>query len=174
MPSSAPWLIHRGRRKTSDGPHDARHAGGDAGRTSHGSGELHARVAVGRCREMVRAATSYVRSGRPRSPASPGRSSSPRSGSSASRRSSTRAERCWRKLAVSETWVVNASPVIALAKADQLHLLHDLCKEVLVPEAVVAEILAGPPSDPARQALECGWGLPVAPRSIDPGRSNGA
>ena len=54
---------------------------------------------------------------------------------------------------MSDIWVVNASPVIALAKVGQLHLLHDLCKELLVPEAVVAEILAGPPSDPARRAV---------------------
>ena len=55
---------------------------------------------------------------------------------------------------MSDTWVVNASPVIALAKVDQLHLLHDLCEELLIPEAVVAEIRAGPPSDPARRAVE--------------------
>ena len=54
---------------------------------------------------------------------------------------------------MNDIWVVNASPLIALAKADRLHLLLDLCKELLVPQAVVAEILAGPPSDPARQAL---------------------
>jgi len=69
---------------------------------------------------------------------------------------------------VNDVWVVNASPVIALAKADRLHLLLDLCKELLVPEAVVAEILAGPPSDPARQAIERGWGLAVAPHHIAP------
>jgi predicted nucleic acid-binding protein len=70
---------------------------------------------------------------------------------------------------VSDVWVVDASPVIALAKADRLHLLHDLCRELLIPEPVVAEILAGPPSDPARQAIERGWGLPVAPHHIPPG-----
>jgi predicted nucleic acid-binding protein len=51
---------------------------------------------------------------------------------------------------VNDVWVVNASPVIALAKADRLHLLHDSCRELLIAEAVAAEILAGPPSDPAR------------------------
>lgn len=70
---------------------------------------------------------------------------------------------------MSDVWVVNASPVITLAKADRLHLLPDLCKELLVLEAVVAEILAGPPSDPARQALQQGWGLAVIPESIGPG-----
>jgi predicted nucleic acid-binding protein len=58
---------------------------------------------------------------------------------------------------VSDVWIVNASSVIALAKVGRLHLLDDLCKELLVPEAVVAEILAGPPSDPARRAVENGW-----------------
>jgi predicted nucleic acid-binding protein len=70
---------------------------------------------------------------------------------------------------VSDIWVVNASPIIALAKADRLHLLNDLCRELLVPEAVVAEVLAGPSSDPARQTLQRGWGLTVAPQSIAPG-----
>ena len=70
---------------------------------------------------------------------------------------------------MSDIWVVNASPIIALAKADRLHLLNDLCRELLVPEAVVAEVLAGPPSDPARQTLQRGWALTVAPQSIAPG-----
>ena len=70
---------------------------------------------------------------------------------------------------MSDVWVVNASPVIALAKADRLHLLPDSCKEMLVPEAVIAEILAGPRADPARQALERGFGLAVTPQSIEPG-----
>ena len=69
---------------------------------------------------------------------------------------------------MSDIWVVNASPVIALAKVGQLHLLQDLCKELLVPEAVVAEILAGPPSAPARRAVEGGWGPTVAANRIAP------
>jgi predicted nucleic acid-binding protein len=69
---------------------------------------------------------------------------------------------------VSDVWVVNVSPIIALAKVGRLHLLHDLCKELLIPEAVVAEILAGPPSDPARQVLERGWGRVVSPERIAP------
>ena len=69
---------------------------------------------------------------------------------------------------MSDLWVVNASPIISLAKADRLHLLNDLCRELLVPEAVVAEVLAGPPADPARQALQRGWGLTVAPQSVAP------
>jgi predicted nucleic acid-binding protein len=69
---------------------------------------------------------------------------------------------------VSDIWVVNASPVIVLAKAGRLDLLRDSRRELLVPEAVAAEILAGPPSDPARQALEGGWGLRTAPHHIAP------
>lgn len=69
---------------------------------------------------------------------------------------------------MTDTWVVNASPIIALAKVDQLHLLSGLCMEVLVPEAVVAEILAGPPSDPARQTLQQGWGRQVPPQAVSP------
>ena len=37
-----------------------------------------------------------------------------------------------------------------------------------MPDAVVAEILAGPPSDPARQALQGGWGQTVACPHIPP------
>jgi predicted nucleic acid-binding protein len=43
-----------------------------------------------------------------------------------------------------------------------------LCKELLVPEAVVTEILAGPPSDPARLAVQRGWGTKVAASRIAP------
>ncbi len=69
---------------------------------------------------------------------------------------------------MSDVWVVNASPVIALAKIERLHLLGDLCRELLIPEAVAAEILAGPPSDPARQALERGWEPTAAVGQIAP------
>lgn len=58
---------------------------------------------------------------------------------------------------MAEVWVPNASPVIVLAKAGHLELLQQLSGELLLPEAVTAEILAGPQSDPARQALEMGW-----------------
>ena len=61
-----------------------------------------------------------------------------------------------------DRWVANASPVITLAKAGHLALLTALATEVLLPEAVVAEVLAGPVTDPARQAVEEGWGTRVA------------
>ncbi|MCP4657794.1 MAG: hypothetical protein GY856_20495 [bacterium] len=63
---------------------------------------------------------------------------------------------------MNELWVVNASPIITLAKAGYLHLLSDLAPEFQVPETVARELLAGGPEDPARQALESGWG-PRAP-----------
>lgn len=59
-------------------------------------------------------------------------------------------------------WVVNASPVITLAKAGHLALLTEQADELLLPDAVVLELLAGPPSDPARRVLEGGWGRRVS------------
>jgi predicted nucleic acid-binding protein len=59
---------------------------------------------------------------------------------------------------VPNIWVVNASPVITLAKAGHLALLTELADEVLLPDAVVSELLAAAASDPARQAIERGWG----------------
>ena len=58
---------------------------------------------------------------------------------------------------MADGWVVNASPLIALAHAKKLELLEKLPSELVVPEAVVDEILAGP-DDPARRALVSGWG----------------
>jgi len=62
---------------------------------------------------------------------------------------------------VADVWVVNASPVIVLAKAGHLQLLEQMASELLLPEPVVAEVLAGPAADPARQALAAGWGTRV-------------
>jgi predicted nucleic acid-binding protein len=59
---------------------------------------------------------------------------------------------------VSEIWVVNASPIITLAKAGYLNLLNELAGNVEVPEPVADEILLGASSDPARRAIERGWG----------------
>lgn len=69
---------------------------------------------------------------------------------------------------MSDLWVVNASPVIALARVNKLGLLRDLCRELLVPLPVAAEVLAGAPSDPARQAIQRGWGTPVAAERVPP------
>jgi predicted nucleic acid-binding protein len=49
--------------------------------------------------------------------------------------------------------VVNASPVILLAKIGQITLLESLCEDLVIPASVVAEIEAGPAHDPARNWL---------------------
>jgi predicted nucleic acid-binding protein len=50
-------------------------------------------------------------------------------------------------------WVVNASPLIVLARINHLFLLHNLAEEIVVPAGVAKEIGHGPDDDPARQ-----WG----------------
>lgn len=67
---------------------------------------------------------------------------------------------------MSETWILNASPVITMAKAGYLHLFEQLAAKLLIPEPVAREILAAPLSDPARKALESGWGERVSPREM--------
>lgn len=65
-----------------------------------------------------------------------------------------------------ETWIANASPIIALAKIERLDLLLVEGRTLLIPEAVVSEIFQAPAHDAARQALEAGWGpkpIAVAP-----------
>jgi predicted nucleic acid-binding protein len=59
---------------------------------------------------------------------------------------------------VDETWVVNASPIITLGWIERLDLLAEGEQKLVLPDAVVTEVLAGPPSDHARVALERGWG----------------
>lgn len=54
---------------------------------------------------------------------------------------------------MSEAWVVNASPLITLAKVARLDLLWHAGRTVSVPRAVAREILAGPVDDPAAVAL---------------------
>jgi len=46
-------------------------------------------------------------------------------------------------------WVVNASPIILLAKISKLSLLPDLCDKLVIPLAVSKEIAQGPQNDPA-------------------------
>ena len=59
-------------------------------------------------------------------------------------------------------WVVNASPVITLAKAGHLALLTEMADKILLPEAVAAELLMASAADPARQAVMGGWGTRLA------------
>ena len=49
--------------------------------------------------------------------------------------------------------VCNASPLISLAKAGLLDTVHSLFEQVIVPQAVAVEVLAGGPEDAAAQAL---------------------
>jgi len=60
---------------------------------------------------------------------------------------------------MAELWVVNASPMIALAKAGQLELLQGADRALVVPEAVRGEVLQGP-ADTAGGDL--GWPDPRA------------
>jgi predicted nucleic acid-binding protein len=62
----------------------------------------------------------------------------------------------------------NASPIITLAKVGQLGLIEKLASPAIVPEAVAAELLAGPQGDPARVALEGNWGRRLSPQQIPP------
>lgn len=64
---------------------------------------------------------------------------------------------------MSEVWIANASPVIVLAKAGYVDLLEQLSAELVIPQAVVEEIIRGPSSDPARQLVESGWGVVASP-----------
>lgn len=53
-----------------------------------------------------------------------------------------------------ERWVVNASPVILLAKAGVIRFLPQLCAELVVPAGVLTEIERGQQSDAGRLWLE--------------------
>lgn len=59
-----------------------------------------------------------------------------------------------------EVRVVNASPLITLAKVGRLDLLTRGRRQLVVPAQVADEVLAGPERDPARLALEGGFGAP--------------
>lgn len=55
-----------------------------------------------------------------------------------------------------ERWVLNASPLIVLARIGHEDLFSALADEVVVPRAVALEIQAGPVEDRARQMLAAG------------------
>lgn len=57
---------------------------------------------------------------------------------------------------MSERWVLNASPLIVLARAGYEDLLLKLPEQVVVPRPVETEIQVGPAGDPARQVLAAG------------------
>ena len=51
-------------------------------------------------------------------------------------------------------WVVNAAPLIVLARINHLFLLQHLAAELVVPAGVAKEIAQGPEDDPAKQWLQ--------------------
>lgn len=86
-----------------------------------------------------------------------------------SRRSSTPPPKSSRKpRTLAELWITDASPLIALAKLGETQLLTDLSEELIVPEAVAEEVLAGEEGDPARQLLESGFGRRAQPTVVSP------
>ena len=60
------------------------------------------------------------------------------------------------KSLIAEKWVINASPVIALARVGQVELLVRLPKQSVIPRAVAEELLHASEDDPARRAVEGG------------------
>lgn len=68
---------------------------------------------------------------------------------------------------MAERWVVNASPLIVMAKIGHAQLLSALADEIVVPQTVVDEINAGPADDPARTWLSA-CPLPVVTISRTP------
>ncbi len=72
--------------------------------------------------------------------------------------------------------IVDSTPLIVLAKVRRLDLLTDrpapaagmppLTRRILIPDAVAREVQAGDASDPARLALQSGWGMPVVAPSV--------
>jgi predicted nucleic acid-binding protein len=53
-------------------------------------------------------------------------------------------------------WVINASPLISLAKIGQLQLIEELCPNPIIPLGVAKEVFQGPEHDPAKQWLAGG------------------
>ena len=64
--------------------------------------------------------------------------------------------------------IVNASPLILLAKAGQLDLLRAGVPEIIVPDAVLREVSARGPADPVLLEVRRASWLKVAPASPTP------
>jgi hypothetical protein len=56
---------------------------------------------------------------------------------------------------VSESWVINASPLILFARIGHLHLIERLARTVLIPNAVLEEVRYGQEKDRTAR-LRCG------------------
>lgn len=77
-----------------------------------------------------------------------------------------------------ETWIVDSTPLIVLAKINYLFLLPLLSASLVIPQTVADEVQAGDKNDPARASLLGGWGqiiptppipIPVAALHLDAG-----
>ena len=68
---------------------------------------------------------------------------------------------------MTESWVVNASPLIFLSRIGRLDLLEKLAASVLVPDAVIREVSAGGAKDSAaKSAVEWAAAWRVADRPV--------
>ena len=56
-------------------------------------------------------------------------------------------------LSVRDTWIINATPFIGLAKIGRLELLTSPERQVFLPQIVSQEIAAGKPNDPCTLAI---------------------
>lgn len=72
-----------------------------------------------------------------------------------------------------ETFVVDASPLIFLSRADQLVLLRKLASRVLVPVPVLREIQRKGPDDPTVRALASNSWLEQVTASVVPAEITG-
>lgn len=70
-------------------------------------------------------------------------------------------------------WVINASPIISLTKIDRIHLLNELCDEIVIPQGVADEISLGGYADSAVNWLQqAGQAFIQAVPTIDPRVAN--
>lgn len=65
-------------------------------------------------------------------------------------------------------WVVNASPIIVLARLGHEDFLFQLASEVAIPQGVADEILAGPRDDRAYQLVRAGRFTVIQSPTIQP------
>lgn len=63
-------------------------------------------------------------------------------------------------------WVINASPIIVLSRIGHESLLFRLASEIVIPQGVADEILAGPRDDRAYQLVSVGRFTIVQPPEI--------
>jgi len=58
-----------------------------------------------------------------------------------------------------DTWIVDTSPFVGLAKIGLLSVLSAAGRKVIIPDIVEQEVLAGSVEDAAKQALRQRWGV---------------